>query len=206
MYIEESNLHENQEDVQVAQEIYQMDSVNLAENLKNIQARYKPTPSFRLKNSIHFNHNPELQNGTDTFSDIRSNYSGMSPGKSSDSKSQFSGKNAGKNFIIRMTPLQRNRKNLVINKEKEFYRNVLMKNILQGGDSSDNQSKASSKQEKLSMDMGKSAYSDFNNSEISSGGTNSQNFTQSPDSSGSGSRSGSPIKQMQMAKSTFNQN
>lgn len=68
MNLDESNLYDN--DLVVAEELGKMESINLAENFKNIKHRYQPTPSFKLKNSIHFNPNPELNNGIDTFSEI----------------------------------------------------------------------------------------------------------------------------------------
>jgi serine/threonine protein kinase len=165
-------------DLIVAEEMANTESINLADNFQKIKNRYQPTPSFRLKNSINFNPNPELYNGIETYSEVNSNYS-QSPEHTSDKGSRVSGK-GGKDFIIRMTPLQRGRKlNQTKGKKQEFYRNVLMKNIYGKAEDSNSASNKSdgSREKKMSncsYDMAKSGFSnDIGLSRGNSSGFNS---------------------------------
>jgi serine/threonine protein kinase len=206
MTIDDDYTTDDTNGLEVADEKGEFESINLAANLEKIKNRYQPTPSFRLKNSIHFNPNPELQNGTDTFNEINSNYSG-SPDHRSDSRSQVSGgSRMTKDFIIRMTPLQRNRK-ANLGQKKEFYRNVLLKNTLQGKTDKTDATSTSSKKNTFSAysnDLGQSVFSTGNSDGHSSG---MDSPTQSPNSTGSHTsdrKSSSAIKTMKLKASTFN--
>jgi len=114
------------------EEMNEFDSINLAENLKKIKTKYQPTPSFHLKNSIHFNTNPDQVNGTDTYNEILSN-SGVGENRSNCQSRNSSDNHAKKEFIIRKSPRYKKNKRIIRTSKKALiYQKVLLKNTLQG--------------------------------------------------------------------------
>ncbi len=128
-----------------------MDTVNLAQNFNQMKERYKPTPSFQMKNSFHFNNNTDFRNPVDTNSDINSQADALRSHISYSVNASFDVSGGSRGGEKRITHIRKSTKN-----NQEIYRAVLKKNT-QINEKKDNDNSVSQASQKDSSSSGKSS-------------------------------------------------
>jgi hypothetical protein len=77
------------------------DEEDLQENLKNLKIRCKPTPSFRLKNSLHIT---SVRGSQDSNNHLRTIHNFNNSDDTEDEPCSPSNPTKRKDFLVRMTP------------------------------------------------------------------------------------------------------